>query len=149
VTAIAISIGGNVFQMIVIDPIWSASPPESVRWVSGTPLVSRLARFHANPLGLIGLLALLVSPLLAWDMPALRTWLLLAIAIQAVIILGTVLYVWPINKVLFEQTGEGFDAGTITTMARRWLLADRIRLVFRLASFLCLLRAMSLSGPQR
>jgi len=82
---------------------------------------------------------------LAWSIPALRTWLLLAVAIQALITVGTVVYFYPINKVL-EQGGGGLDAATITALTRRWIFADRIRLVLRFGVFLCLLRAMSLSG---
>jgi uncharacterized membrane protein len=150
VIAVGIGIGGNVFQMMVIDPVWSASPPESVRtFSSGTSFVPRLKRFHTNPFFLIGLVCLIASPFLAWNVPAMRTWLLIAAVIYVAIALTTVLYVWRLNDVLFIRAGEGIDAATVTATVHRWLLADRIRFVFKLASFLCLLRAMSVSAFRR
>jgi uncharacterized membrane protein len=144
VIATAISLGGNVFQMVVIDPIWSGAPPESVRSLaSETPLFKGVKRFHTNPLYAFALVCLLSTPFLAWTIPEARKWLLSAVGIYLVIVLGTILYVWPINKALFEQAGSGLDATTIAAMTRHWLLADRIRLVFRMMAFLCLLRAMS------
>lgn len=145
VITIAISIGGNVFQSVVVDPLWSASPPDSVRAFSGSPLLRAVARFHINPLYAVGLLCLLATPVLAWDVPELRKWLLLAIAFQLVVIVGTVLYFYPINKLLFFQGGEGLNAARITALTRRWILADRLRLILRFGTFLCLLRAMMLS----
>jgi hypothetical protein len=145
VTAIAISIGGNLFQMVVIDPIWSAKSDSARSLSPGTQILNRVGKFHNNPFGLIGLLCLLASPLLAWNIPLLRKWLLLAVAIQMIIVLGTVLYFWPINKVLLEHA-TGLNPGTVTTLKHRWLVADRIRLALRFASFFCLLRALTLSA---
>ena len=141
---VAISVGGNVFQMTVIDPIWSGSPPESVGFLaSGDPLLENVKRFHTNRFYQLALVFLLAAPFLAWNVSETRKWLLSAVGIYLVIVLGTILYVWPINKVLFEQAGRGLDAATITAMTHHWLLADRIRQVLRLIAFLCLLRAMN------
>jgi uncharacterized membrane protein len=140
----AISLGGNIFQMTVIDPIWSGSPPESVRFLaSGNPLFEAVKRFHTNLLYRLALVFLLATPFLAWNVPETRKWLLSAVGIYLVIVLGTILYVWPINKALFEQAGGSLDAATITALTRHWLIADRIRQVLRLMAFLCLLRAMN------
>jgi len=55
ILAMAISVGGNVFQMVVIDPVWSASPPESVHaFFSGTPFYEAIRRFHQNLSRLVG-----------------------------------------------------------------------------------------------
>jgi anthrone oxygenase-like protein len=147
---LAISVGGNLFQMIVIDPAWSASPPESVRsFATGTWFVSGMKRFHTSPIVLPGLLCLLASPLLAWNLPRMRAWLLAAVAIQAGIMLVTLLYFYPMNRVLgFVPGGPTADPRTIVAMTHRWILADRFRLAFRFAAFLCLLRAMVLSGAR-
>jgi uncharacterized membrane protein len=103
-------------------------------------------RFHLNRLLPIGLLCLLATPFLAWRVPELRNLLLAAVGIYAVIVLGTILYVWPINNALLRGAGSGLDAATIRDMVRHWLLADRIRVVLTFAAFLCLLRALSVSG---
>jgi hypothetical protein len=58
----------------------------------------------------------------------------------------TTLYVWPIDTVFFMGVGEGGNTAKLVEMTHRWIVADRIRLVFRFAAFLCLLKAMILSG---
>lgn len=62
VITLAVSVGGNIFQMSVVDPVWSASPPESVRTFAASPLPERVKRFHLNPLYAIGLICLLAAP---------------------------------------------------------------------------------------
>src|SRR6266704_3556843 len=80
-----------VFQMVVIDPIWTASPPESVRaFFLGTPFAQALARFHLNPLLLVGEICLLGALILYWNVPSLRKWILLVVGIQVIVIAGTV-----------------------------------------------------------
>ena len=34
---LAVSVGGNLFQAVVVDPVWSASPPDSLRAFAKTP----------------------------------------------------------------------------------------------------------------
>jgi len=146
--ALAISVGGNLFQRTVIDPVWSASPPESVQaFSSETSLVSGLKRFHQNAIYLFGLVCLVASPLLAWNKPAMRKWLLTAAIINVGIILVTALYFYPMNALLgFLGARPSTDAATLIATTHRWILADRIRFIFRVASFLCVLRVMTLSG---
>ena len=141
--ALAVSVGGNLFQAIVIDPVWSASPPESVRAFAVSPYLARLKMFHTNPLFLFGLVCLLASPFLAWNRPPIRIWLLIAAGCYFAVLLSTLFYFYPINDVLFGPAGVGTDAATVRTMTRNWLLADRVRYVLRLAAFLCVLRAMA------
>jgi hypothetical protein len=148
VITVATSVGGNVFQSVVVDPIWSGAPPDSVRAFARSSLPTAIARFHLNPLFAIGLLCLLASPALAWNLPALRTWLLVAVAVQAVIVAGTLLYFHPINDVLLSST-DGVDGATITALTRRWLVADRLRIALRFVALLSLLRAMTLFGKIR
>jgi uncharacterized membrane protein len=148
VVTVAISVGGNLFQSTVVDPVWSASPPESVEaFVSQTSLVSGVKRFHQSPIYLFGLLCLVASPVLAWNRPAMRKWLLIAAVIYIGIIVVTVLYFYPMNGELgFLGTHPSTNAATLIRTTHQWILADRIRQAFRVAAFLCVLKAMVLSG---
>ena len=148
VVTLAISVGGNLFQRTVIDPVWSGSPPESVQaFSSETSLLSGMKKFHQNPIYLFGLVCLVASPFLAWNRPAMRNWLLTAAVIYVGIVLVTVLYFYPMNGVLgLLGAHSSTDAATLIATTHRWVFADRIRFIFRVASFLCALRAMSLSG---
>ena len=148
VVTLATSVGGNLFQMTVVDPVWSGSPPESVqRFVSETSLLSGVKKFHQNPIYLFGLVCLVATPFLAWNRPAMRNWLLIAAVIYVGIVLVTLLYFYPMNHVLgLLDAHPSTDTAALIATTRRWIFADRIRFIFRLASFLCALRAMSLSG---
>jgi uncharacterized membrane protein len=98
---LAISVGGNLFQGMVIDPVWTASAPESVQtFTSQTSLVSGVKRFHQNLIYLFGLLCLVASPFLAWNKPTMRKWLLIAAVIYIGILVVTALYFYPMNAVL-------------------------------------------------
>lgn len=148
---LAISVGGNLFQRTVLDPVWSTSPPDSVQaFSSETSLVAirqGMKRFHQSPTFLFGLACLVASPLLAWNKRAMRNWLLIAAVIYIGIGLVTVLYFYPMNAVLgFLGARPSTDAATLIATTRRWIFADRIRFIFRVVSFLCVLRAMTLSG---
>jgi hypothetical protein len=91
ILTMAVSVGGNVFQMVVIDPIWSASPPESVRaFFSGTPFLDAIRRFHTNPYFLVGAVGLLGALVLNWKVPTLRKWILLAVGIELIVVLATI-----------------------------------------------------------
>ncbi len=107
----AVSLGGNVFQMVVIDRVWSASPPESVRaFFVGTPYYELLKSFHLSPLLFVGVICMLGSLSLYWNVPGKRNWILLAVVIQLIIVLGTVFYIYPINDVLFLRGGATLTA---------------------------------------
>jgi uncharacterized membrane protein len=148
VITIAIGVAGNLFQSTVIDPVWSASPPESVQaFSSSTALVSGVKRFHQNPIYLIGLLCLVASPVLAWNRSSMRKWLLIGAVIYIGIIVVTALYFYPVNAVLgFLGAHPSTDAGALIATTHRWIFADRVRQAFRMVAFLCVLRAMVLSG---
>lgn len=143
---LAISVGGNLFQATVVDPAWSGAPPDSVRTFAGSPYAARTKRFHTHPLYLAGLLCLLASPWLAWNVPPVRDWLLVGLGCYVAVFVWTLLYFWPMNNTLFERGGEGADGPAIVGLVRRWIVADRYRSVVRLAALLCVLRAMVLSG---
>ena len=65
---------------------------------------------------------------------------------ELLVIVGTALYVYPINDALFVHAGSGLDSVTAEALTRHWLLADRIRFVLKVAVFLSLLRTLSLTG---
>src|SRR5438067_13900170 len=89
---LAVSVGGNLYQAIVLDPVWSASPPESLRTFAASPYLAGVITFHTNPVFLAGLLCLLASPFLAWKVPTMRLWLLIAVGCYFTAILSTILF---------------------------------------------------------
>ena len=144
---LAVNVGGNLFQAVVIDPVWSGNPPESIKAFAASPYLNQVLIFHRNPFLLMGLLCLLASPFLAWKERAMRRWLLIAVGCYFAVFISTVLFFGPVNQALFfPDPGHVADPATAIAMTRRWVLADRVRYAFRLAAFLSILRAMVLSG---
>jgi len=59
----------------------------------------------------------------------------------------TLVYIYPINAVLFGQAGGDHPPEEVRAMADRWILADRIRFAAGFVGFLVLLRAFRLPIP--
>ncbi len=79
-----------------------------------------LRRFHQNPFFFFGLFCLIGALILQWRVPTLRRWLLMAAVVELLVIPGTVLYVYPINDVLFVHAGGGLDSATADAFTRHW-----------------------------
>lgn len=89
-------------------------------------------------------LPLLVAVALAWHRPAHR--LALGIASTGVVLatVFTIVYVYPINAVLFAQVGGNGSPEQITTMVQQEIWADRLRFGVGVGVFFFLLRAFRL-----
>jgi uncharacterized membrane protein len=141
-------VGGTLYQMLVIVPMWSASPPESVRaFFQGTDYNRTIFNFFGPPF-IAGRNLLMVAALSAgWHLPRHRFALLLAAACFAFAVVFTLLYIYPINAVLFEQAGGSHSAEEIRAMADRWIFADRLRFAVGVVGFLAVLWAFRLPMP--
>jgi hypothetical protein len=140
-----ISVGGNVYEMLVLDPLWSASPPDSVRqFFKGTPFARAMQKFWLSKLAKYSLFVLLAAAFAAWGEPARRVWLAAALLATAATYALTILYIFPRKKMLF-RAGDDVPAEEISRATRQFLAANRVRLLFRFAEFLCLVRALAVS----
>jgi len=142
-------VGGTLYQMLVIVPMWSASPPESVRaFFSGTSYNETIWNFFGPPF-MAARQALLLGALLAgWHLPQHRRWLLWAAVCMAFTTVFTLAYVYPINEVLFARAGGGHSPEEVRAMVRQWVWADRVRFGVGFVGFLALLRALSIPFPR-
>ena len=145
VLSLGVWVGGTAFQMLVIVPIWSASPPESVRaFFGGTPYMTTIYNFFGPPWQVARALPLFALVAAAWPYTGLRPWIAAAGATVLFGIVFTRAYVYPINDVLFAKAGAGLDAGYVRALAARWIFADRLRFAVMGAGYVCLLRAFRL-----
>src|SRR5688500_4833004 len=100
---LSIWVGGTLFHMIVVLPIWSQPLPGSVKdFFGGTRAYEYLLDFYGPKWMVIRILPVIISLLLAWYSKRHR-----------ILLLVTVL--------------EGSSAEEITQLVKRWILADRIR----------------------
>jgi hypothetical protein len=137
--------GGTLYQMVEVVPIWSASPPESVRtFFRDTDFGRRKVRFFGPSTMVARNLPLVLALVAAWPRPRHRAWLLLAISCFAFGLVLTLAYVYPINAVLFDQAGGSATDGEISSMVSRWILADRVRFGVGLVGLFAVLQAFRL-----
>lgn len=142
---IGISIGGNVYEILVLDPLWSASPPESVRtFFQGTSFAKAMQKFWLSKLAKYSLFFLIATVVLGWAVPARRLWLILASCSTGATYFLTIRYIFRKKIALFAKAGSGMAPEAIVRMARCFLVLDRVRLVFKIATFVFLLRALTL-----
>ena len=148
VLGLSVRVGGTLYQMLVIVPMWSASPPESVRaFFLGTRYNETIWNFFGPPFMAARSAPLLGALLVGWHLPRHRKWLLVATACMAFGVVFTLVYVYPINDVLFAQAGGDHSPEEIRAMVGRWIMADRVRFGVGLIGFLALLRALSIPIP--
>jgi uncharacterized membrane protein len=150
VIALSVWVGGTLYQMLVIVPLWSASPPDSVRaFFQGTDYNRTIYHFFGPPFMVARTLPIVATLVAGWHLPRHRFALLLTTACFAFAVVFTLVYIYPINAVLFAQAGGNHTAEEIQTMAERWIFADRLRFVIGIIGFGAVLWAFRLPIPDR
>jgi hypothetical protein len=141
----AIWIGGTVFMMLVFNPLWTASPPESVRsyWVDAR-FYDTIFNFFGPAWQVVRTVPVLGALLACWTLRRHRTWLLVHVALFAVAVGMTLLYIYPMNDVLFTPAIDGLSIDAARAMTDKWIVADRVRFAIMAVGFIALLRAFSM-----
>lgn len=150
VLALSTWVGGTLYQMLVIVPLWAESPPESVRaFFRGTDYNRTIFNFFGPPFILARNIPLVVALIAGWHLPRHRRAMLVAVTcFLGFGVLLTVAFVYPINAVLFEQVGGAAEPEEIRQMVHRWVLLDRVRFAAGTIAFLAVLHAFRLPVPQ-
>jgi len=142
-------VGGTLYQMLVVVPMWSPDPPESVvEFFTGTAYNETIWNFFGPPFMAARLLPLVLALALAWDQPRHRTALLVAVVCLATAVAFTLGYVYPINAVLFARAGGDHTAAEIEALVRTWIWADRARFAVGVVAFIAIMRAFRLPLPE-
>ena len=141
-------VGGTIYQMAVIVPIFSASPPESLRaFLSSTDFLRHVVNFFGPrwmPVRMLSVLGVLIC---GWNWRAHRPFFVVAAFCITAGVVFTLAYIYPLNAVLFAQAGGNHTDEEIRAMLRAWIFADRVRLLVVSIGYLALLRAMNIPMP--
>jgi len=133
-------LGGIIYETLVVVPVWSAAPPESLGVMTHPrfPIVpSRMWIPFSNLHTLISIAVLIF----AWNQRSRRWSLLFAVA---VVILSHVMqfgYFWPTNRAM---AGAGVSPAEAISMANQWRAVNWFRVGYIAAGFLATLRAFSI-----
>lgn len=142
--------GGTLYQMLVVVPMWSASPPESVvAFFLGTEYNTTIFHFFGPPFMAARTIPIAITLAMAWHLPRHRIALAVAVVGLLFAVMFTLFYIYPINAVLFQQAGGDQSPAEIADMVRRWVWADRLRFGVGTIVFGCILRAFRLPPSQR
>ena len=143
-------LGGTLYQMVVVVPMWSAAPPASLRtFLQVTDYNRTIYHFFGPPFIAARIFPMLIALALAWHLPKHRLMLGVAAMCVVAIVIFTLGYIYPINAVLFDQAGGDRSATEITAMVRTWIWADRIRFGVGVVAFVAILWAFRLPLPQQ
>jgi hypothetical protein len=128
-----ISLGGGLYEFVVVDPAWPRRPDIIQPALGG---LSRKRFWIPAHTGLE--LLLLASLFVAWSDADIRYWLLLAVASHVVMRIWSAFYFIPI-ALRFERMG----AGDITeSIARSWTRLSLLRLPLDLVTCAAMLAAL-------
>ena len=148
VIGFSIWLGGTIFSMTVIVPMWSESPPESVRnFFSTTSFNKHIFNFFGPPWMIARNLPLILALAVGWKSPLHRRFLALAVLPLIAGIIFTITYIYPVNEVLMINAGAGKSADEIRDLTDKWILADRLRFLVMLSGYYFLLKAFKLPNP--
>ena len=142
---LSIWVGGTLFHMIVVLPIWSHPLPGSVKeFFGGTRAYEYLLDFYGPKWMVIRILPVIISLLLGWYSKRHRYFLLITTLTLTFGIILTIVYVYPINEAIMAKAGEGSSTDEIKRMVGNWILADRLRFAIIFIGYFFLLRAFRL-----
>jgi len=148
VIGFSLLVGGTLFNMTVIVPIWSESPPESVSHFFGDTSFNRhINNFFGPPWMLIRNVPIIMALILAWNSKAHRRYLLITTIIFILSVVYTLVYIYSINDILIFKAGGDNTAEEIQTMVDKWIFADRLRFAVMLVGYFFLLKAFRLPLP--
>lgn len=143
----SIQMGGSVYEMLVVNPLWFGSPPESVtNWNPVPQFAIEPGRFWAAavPLYMLTTLAILIT---AWFMPPpRRKWALIAGVCTLAVIVSTAVFFVPILRDTIMSRGAGFSAEEITAKVNLWVNWNWLRMAVVFVGWLAGVRALSLNS---
>jgi hypothetical protein len=142
VIMLGIELGGALYEMRVVIPVWSRSLPDSVlTW--GAPVDSgRFFKVATPMLALLSVAALIAS---RWAPAVQRPWMSWSSGAVLAICVATFAWFVPTIIMLTARRGGGLPPEAIATRAHWWLTLNYVRMAVAIAAWLGALRALSLS----
>ena len=151
VIALGIEIGAGLYETLVVLPIWTGAPPDSVTayhqhnvanpqfalnaggrfWMVATPLVGLLA------------LATLFSGLRTRSQH--RKWRIAGTVLALVVVLAT--FTWFVPNIIRLNSNDvmTMSAEQVTSLTKAWVNLNWVRVVLYVSGWLSALRALSIS----
>ena len=145
VISIGIWMGGTVYMMLVINPMWNASPESVEAFFGGTSFTDHILNFF-GPLWILPRYApILIALIVGWKYTPQRYYLLVATVLFVFALVFTNAYIYSLNAILMAPHATvGRPPSEVRLLINKWMFADRLRLSIASVGYLCLLRAFQL-----
>lgn len=143
----AVILGGSIYEMLVINLVWSASLPESLKFMWSPEYSVNPGRFW-GALGAPPALFLLGTLIFNWHSRRRRYLILVAFLCILINTLTTVLYFIPTLTVMFSPGGGGRSGQELTAMGNTWILGTFGRQALLLVNLIVSVWAMSVPLPK-
>ncbi len=127
--------GGQIFNELMVIPIWSASPPESMKAYSELPNIGGSLFFPV--VGTLFFLFALSSAIASWKSARrAKKWLALSAGTAIVLFGSLIFYLAPLVGSMFKHSIAGdLPAAEIVAGVGQWKFGNRIRLVVECTGF--------------
>lgn len=150
VVALSLQTGAGLYELRVVTPLWSGSPPASVRgWnAEARYAVEPRAKFWRYCTPAVGLAAALALVFGLSESGRRRKWVVASSAVVVVLVFVTYVYFAPTLAGLLERRGEGLSDEQVTERVGSWLLLSSLRAAAYAAAWLAALKALSTPGSR-
>lgn len=136
-------LGGLMYEMVVLMPLWSANLPQSVlEWNSRPDFVINPTRFYL-PIVITLILSSFLATILNRKSGNQRLWLIISTVCAIAAFVFTIIYFFPKNDVLFRNQNAGLSGAEITAIANAWIRANWIRFGMMIVGFFAALKFFS------
>jgi lysylphosphatidylglycerol synthetase-like protein (DUF2156 family) len=144
----ALVLGGGLYELRVVIPLWAHAPPESV-WTFAqlrnsqpafTPNAGIRFWIFLTPVHLLISIATFVACLKTRG--AHRRWVMISTAAFIVLHLAALFYFVPALDKIFSSQNSGMAPAEVVSRVHTWVYGTWIRFVISLAGFVCGLKAM-------
>lgn len=141
----SVQMGAAIYEVFVITPLWSGSPPESVtNWNPVAQYAINPGKFWGKATPFYMVLAF-ITVIAAWLLPkAQRNLMLFAGGIALIIVFFTAIFFVPILMKTIVTRGAGFSGEEITHMVNQWVNWNWLRLAGVFVAWLASIRALNL-----
>ena len=150
VVALGIEIGAGLYETFVVLPLWTSAPPDSVTAFHQHNVAN--PQFTLNPGGrfwmfatpLVGLLALATLLSGLRTRPQHRRWRIAGTVLALVVVAAT--FAWFVPNIIRLQGKDvmAMSAAEVTSLTKRWVGLNWVRVVLYVAGWLSALRALSI-----
>jgi hypothetical protein len=142
---LGIELGAGIYEMRVLVPLWSSSPPHSIIAYDAQPLRPDPGRnfwiFATTFLGLVSIANLFP----AWRSTGMRRrWWLFGAGLTVLVIISTFGYFVP---TLLKIHGRDLPAGEVIAMTNWWVRLNWLRAALVFIAWVATLRAFSYGRP--